>query len=120
MLPRSCSPIDCEITLSLSQNCAARGTEILARVAVEGDDQSVNSTGSQTTNVRTCLPARSAKMWSTAEAPCRHTGQVGDKSSRTRTSAFAALKLFLISATLWAVRFWSGAWPEGVWLPPYK
>src|SRR5258708_39822683 len=28
----------------------------------EGDDQSVNNTGSQTTKVRTCLPARSAKM----------------------------------------------------------
>ena len=62
MLPRSCSPIACEISVPLSQNCAARVTEILARVAVEGDDQSVNNTGSQTTKVRTCLPARSAKM----------------------------------------------------------
>jgi len=72
------------------------------KVAVEGDDQSVNSTGSQTTKVRTCLPARLPKMWSNAEAPCRHTGQVGDKSSRTRTSSFAALKSFLISTTFCA------------------
>src|SRR5216683_403911 len=120
MLPRSCSPIDCEITLPLSQNCAARVTEILAKVAVEGDDQSVNSTGSQTTKVRTCLPARLPKMWSNAEAPCRHTGQVGDKSSRTRTPSFAVLKSFLISTTFCAVTFCSGGWPEGVWLPPNR
>src|SRR6266700_4222220 len=113
MLPRSCSPIDCEIILPLSQNCAARVTEILDRVVVEGEDQSVKRTGSQITKVRTCLPARSARMWSTAEAPCRHMGQVGDKSSRTRTSPFAALKSFLISATFWAVTLCSGAWPEG-------
>src|SRR5260370_29787104 len=100
MLPRSCSPIDCEIARPLSQNCAARVTEILARVAVQGDDQSVNNTGSQTTKVRTCLPARSAKMRLITEPACRPTGPVADKHSRTRTSHFPALKLLLISATL--------------------
>src|SRR5258708_19946624 len=111
MLPRSCSPIDCEITLPLSHNCAARVTETLARVAVEGDDQSVNSTGSQTTKVRTCLPARLPKMWSNAEAPCRHTGQVGDKSSRTRTSSFPPLNSFLISTTFFPITFFNGFCP---------
>jgi len=56
MLPRSCSPIECEISRSLSQNCAARVFEIRPSVAVEGDDQSVNSTGSHTMKGRTaCL-----------------------------------------------------------------
>src|SRR5260370_35135180 len=116
MLPRSCSPIDCEIILSLSQNCAARITETLASVAVEGDDQSVNNTGSQTTKVRTCLPARSARMGLIAEPPGKHRGQVGDKSNRTRTSPTAALKPVLISATFWVVPSGSGAWPDVVWL----
>jgi len=36
--------------------------EIRANVAVEGEDQSVNRTGSHTTKVRTGLPASSAIM----------------------------------------------------------
>jgi hypothetical protein len=59
--------------------------------AVEGDDQSVGSTGSQMTKTRTGFPANSSTICSAAEAPCRHTAQVGDRSSRTLTSSFAEL-----------------------------
>lgn len=87
-------------------------------VAVEGEAQSVQSTGSQTTNTRTGLAENSFRMRSAAEAPCRQYGQVGDNSKSNRTSSFAALKAFLTSVTLRAVRLSSGAWPAGVWLPP--
>jgi hypothetical protein len=66
--------------------------------AVDGEAQSVGSTGSQTTNARTGLSANSRKIFSNAEAPCRHTVQVGDKSTRTRTSSFVALNRFLMFA----------------------
>src|SRR5579864_4255670 len=100
--------MECEISLPLSQNCAARVSEILLSAAVEGDDQSVGSTGSQTTKARTGFPANSRRIRSAAEAPCRHIVQVGDNSSKTRTSSFAALNSFFTSATFCAVRLWSG------------
>src|SRR5712691_8003810 len=40
-------PFGNSVRLRRNRHCAARVTEILARVAVEGDDQSVNNTGSR-------------------------------------------------------------------------
>src|SRR5579883_10079 len=107
-VPRLCSPIEREISRSLSQNCAACVLEIRASAAVEGDDQSVNSTGSHTTKIFTGFAAKSAIMRLNAEAPCRHTGQVGDRSNRTRGSSLAALNSLLISPRLRTVIFRNG------------
>jgi hypothetical protein len=43
-------------------------------------------------------------MLSDAEDPCKHIGQVGDKSNSMRVSSLAALNEFLIRATLAGVR----------------
>jgi hypothetical protein len=80
-----------EINRPLSQNWAARESAIRLKAAVEGAVQSVNKTGSQMAKARTGLPANRSKISPAAEAPCRHTGQVGDRSKSTRTSSFAAL-----------------------------
>ncbi len=88
-----------EINRPLSQNCEARESEIRLKAAVDGEAQSVGRTGSQTTKARTGFPANPRKIFSAAEAPCRHTVQVGDKSTSTRTSSFAALNASLIRNT---------------------
>src|SRR5215469_9093659 len=118
MLWRSCSPIECETSRCLSQNWTARESESLASAAVDGDDQSVGSTGSHTTKARSGLPENSCITFSAAEDPCRHTGQVGDNSNSTRVSFFAALNSFLSPLGFCAVRLCSGGCPDGVWLPP--
>jgi hypothetical protein len=56
-LRRLRSPMEREINRPLSQNCATRESAIRFNVAVEGEVQSVGSTGSQTTKTRTALPA---------------------------------------------------------------
>src|SRR5579864_3977354 len=110
--------MECEISRCLSQNWSARVSGILFNADVEGDDQSVGRTGSQTTKTRSGLPANSRRMRSAAEAPCRHIAQVGDNSSNNRTSFFAALNSFLTSPTFSAVRLLSGDWPGGACPPP--
>src|SRR5579864_8102338 len=104
MLLRSCSPIDFEISRSLSQNCAARASGIRLSAAVDGGPQSVGSTGSQTTKTRTGLPGNSFNTSPTAEAPCRQTVQVGDSSNSTRTSLLASLKEVSIADNVCGVR----------------
>ena len=101
--------IKCEMTRPLSQNWVTRTSDNLFRGAIDGDDQSVGSTGSQTTNARTGLPPNSRIRSWVAEAPCRHTIQVGDGSSKMRISLLAALNSFLISPTFSAVRLRRGA-----------
>jgi hypothetical protein len=62
MLPRSCSPIAPEIRRALSQSYTALVFEIRPGVAVEGDDQSVNNTGSHTTTPPAGLSANPVIM----------------------------------------------------------
>src|SRR5260370_1728853 len=92
MLLLSCSPIDLEMTRSLSQYCAARPSEMRLSAAVDGAPQSVSSTGSHTTKARTGLPGNSLNTSSIAEAPCKQTVQVGDNSISNRTLPLASLK----------------------------
>ena len=73
-----------------------------------GRPQAVIRTGSQTTKVRSGFPVNS-RTWSVAEAPCKQTVQVGERSRRSRVSSFAALNAFLITATFCGVSFSSGA-----------
>src|SRR5947207_572314 len=99
-------------------SCDALESETRLSVAVEGAPKSVGSTGSQTTNTR----IRESGCWSSsfpnAEAPCRHTAQVGDTSTRTRTELAEVLKASLSDATFAAFKRTSGGWPCGVALPP--
>src|SRR5438094_8564581 len=105
--------MECETSRPLSQYCLARVSEALFSAAVEGADQSVGSTGSHITKTRTGFPANSWTILSAAEAPCRHTVQVGESRSRTLASSLAGLNYVLISATFCAVTFSSGGCPKG-------
>src|SRR5207253_3405800 len=114
----SVSPSSRETRCSLSQYCDALGSETRRSVAVEGAPKSVGSTGSQMTNTR----IRESGCWSSsfpnAEAPCRHTAQVGDTSTRTRTELAEALNVSLSDARFAAFKRTSGCWPCGAVLPP--
>jgi hypothetical protein len=117
MLRLSCSPSKCEIDRCLSQNCKTRESGIRPIVAVEGGAQSVGNTGSHTTNTRKGRPAKCFRIFSTAEAPCRQTGQVGESRRSNLTSSLDPLNTFLISATFCEVRFRREGWPFGAWCP---
>src|SRR5258708_4651251 len=107
MLSLSCSPMDFETSRSLSQYCAARPSEMRLSDAVEGAPQSVASTGSHTTKVRTGFPGYCCNTSSIAEAPCKQTVQVGDKNTSSRTSVLASLNALSIMERICGVRFTS-------------
>src|SRR5260370_4523350 len=104
MLLLSCSPIDLEMSRSLSQYCAARPSEMRLSAAVDGAPQSVGSTGSHTTKARTFLPEKFFNTPSIAEAPCKQTVQVGDSSTSNRTSSLASLKAHCMVGRVCGVR----------------
>lgn len=85
------SPIAFDRSRSLSQYCCTRGSEIRLSVAVDGDRQSVGRTGSHTTKARTRSPECCTNSFSTAEAPCRQTVQVGDTRTKRRVDPCAPL-----------------------------
>lgn len=74
-----------------SQYCIARESEMRDNVFVVGGAISVLITGSQTTRTRTGWLLE-LTISSTAEAPRRHTGQVGESKSSSRVRSDAALK----------------------------
>lgn len=91
MLCRSCSPSMRDTNLLASQNCTVCGSDMRARADEDGAPQSVGSTGSHTISVRIGLPANSFRTSPVAEAPCKHTVQVGESSTSRRTSSLPAL-----------------------------
>ena len=118
MLLLSCSPIDLETRRSLSQNCVTRSSEIWLSAAVDGAPQSVGSTGSHTTKTCTRAPGNSFNTSSVAEAPCKQTVQVGDRSTSTRTSSLASLNAFSILESVCGVRSTSAGCVAGAVCPP--
>lgn len=79
-------------------------------VPAPGARQSVNSTGSQTTNTRTLGSCKSRSTDSTAEAPRRQVPQVGENSATTRVRSAAALNDCLKLSKCRAV---TAGWPAG-------
>ncbi len=69
-------------------------------VIVEGAAKSVGNTGSQITKTR-IFPSRcSLSSFSNAEAPCKHTVQVGESITITRTESADSLKDFFSESML--------------------
>src|SRR5215471_7500163 len=79
------------MSLSLSQNCLARPSQIRASVRLVGERISIARTGSQTTKTDSGRFDFDRISWS-AEAPCTHPGQVGEKKAMTLVRSSAALK----------------------------
>src|SRR6266481_1333718 len=114
----SCSPIAFDNRRPLSQYCCTRESDVRLIVKVEGEIQSLGSTGSQTTKTRRLSPLCPSKTRCTAEAPCRQIIQVGERSAMTRTVPRAVLKSLRSSSKSPAVSETSGCCPAGVALPP--
>lgn len=72
-----------------SQNCVARRSEMRPKVLRLGELQSVARIGSQTTSTRSFVSEYRSRSCSTAEAPRRHVGQVGERS-KTRRGALGS------------------------------
>jgi len=102
---------------SLSQYCDALLSETRLSVNVEGAPKSIGKTGSHTTNTRILESPCFFSSFSSAEAPCKQTGQVGETSSSTRTELADPLNASLRTARLESFNRSSG-WPAGVVLPP--
>src|SRR5581483_11508321 len=106
-----------ETRCSLSQYCEALRSDTRASVLVEGAPKSVGNTGSQITNTRTLGSRCSSSSFWIAEAPCKHTVQVGDSITTKRTEFAEPLNASLSDEILEPVRRTSGCCPLGTVLP---
>lgn len=97
----------------LSQYCTAVGSETRDKVRLVGVCQSVGRIGSHTMNTRTSFDGSCFSKSSSAEAPRKQVGQVGESRVSTRTFSAASSKLFANWLKLLSVSSSMGGCPCG-------
>lgn len=77
---------------SLSQNCAARASASRASTELCGGNRSATSTASHSTYTLIFAAGNSCSTSLSAEAPCTHADQVGERNTTARTELLARSK----------------------------
>jgi hypothetical protein len=103
-----------------SQNCLARRSEIRLKVLPLGDPQSAGKIGSHTTRTCSFWSAYSLRSCSTAEAPRRHVGQVGESNNTRRGPSDAESNAAANSMKLATDKTESGCCAGGVFDGPQR